>query len=89
MAELMLEVVAKATYQEWIRGAECVYEKWENLPESYRLRLVDSARAGINALANASLPERMYADSGFINTGGKAVRNLFSTTLRAIAAESN
>lgn len=46
------------------------------------------ARAALKALAECELPDRMYNESGFINTGDRAVRNLFSSVVRAIEAES-
>lgn len=48
----MLEIAAKAAYREWISGLECAHEKWEDLPESHRLRLIDSMRAALKAVAD-------------------------------------
>lgn len=45
-----LEIAARAAYCEWIKGVECAEEKWEDLPECHRLRLMDSIRAAFETL---------------------------------------
>lgn len=62
-------------------------QRWCDQPPAAQAGYLLDMRAALLALAECELPDRMYVDSGWINTGGKVVRHLFSTTLRAIAKQ--
>lgn len=77
----LLELMAKAAYEEWISGVECVEPKWDDLEPSHQTRLVLSLRAALMTAANANMPMSVIARA----EGRQSLRIKISNALEAIA----
>lgn len=50
MTDSMVERVARATYEKYMEGVEDLEPKWDEMEESHRHRMIDAARAGMEAM---------------------------------------
>lgn len=51
--ERLIEVAARAAYRSWVSGVECAEPAWEDLPESFRDRLIRAQRDALMAFSQA------------------------------------
>jgi len=50
----MLEKMARATYDKWIEDVRDLEPAWGDLPESHRARLIESTRAALMTVRDAT-----------------------------------
>ncbi len=92
-----LEIAAKAAYENWIEPVKSAEPAWGELPEDFKLRLVEAQTAALLALAEVEPPEdvmksgrdALLHEREWRISEAVQAREAFRAMLRSIAGGTN